>query len=78
MADLMDINLEFDPHRLMREQDPTRTIAEASHHHATETAHLNGRTLVDPEPIDVVTTKAVTPTGFDVLLVATRWRLNPD
>lgn len=78
MPDLMDVELEFDPLRLAQQKDPTRTVAEASHHHAQEQARSAGRTLADPEPIDVVTSKALTPTGFEVFLVATRWRLAPD
>jgi hypothetical protein len=72
----IDIHLEFDPLAVARTKDPTRTVAEASHYAATEAALAAGVTLRHPEPIEVVTTKAVTPTGFDVLLVATRWTID--
>jgi hypothetical protein len=72
----IDIHLEFDPLAVARTRDPTRTVAEASHYAATEAAREIGATLRHPEPVEVVTTKAVTPQGADVLLVATRWTID--
>ena len=71
---LLDVHLEFDPGYLADQYDPTRTIAEASHHAATEKARDAGGTLRHPDPREVVAETAIDPTtGRDVLLVATRW-----
>jgi hypothetical protein len=72
----IDIHLEFSLYQLMREKDHVRTIAEASHHTATEAAHREGVRLSHPEPVDINTTRATTPNGADVILVATRWQIN--
>lgn len=72
----MDVHLELDPLALKREHDPTRTIAEAAHHAAQEQAIATGVHLRHTHPIDVYARTAVTPTGTDVLLVATRWTID--
>lgn len=71
---VMDVYLEFDPLHLAGQRDPTQTIAEASHHAATEQARAGNGTLRHPDPREVDAKKAIDPTtGRDVLLVATRW-----
>lgn len=79
MADhLLDVHLEFDPLSLAREPNPTQAVAEASHHAATKQAEANGMTLRHPDPREVVSSRALAPTtGQDVLLVATRWVVDP-
>jgi hypothetical protein len=67
------IHLEFYTHELARQHNPARTIAEASHHTATETAHQAGGHLRHPEPIEIRTSKAVDNYGNDLTLVSTAW-----
>lgn len=70
---LLDVSCEFDALALARERDPKRTIAEVSRHVAEEQARGRGGVLRHSEPREIIVHKALTPTGSDVLLVASRW-----
>jgi len=74
MPELLDVHLELDPLSLADEPDPTRTVAELSRREAEARAAERNVRLRHPEPVEVVTRKALKPeTAADVLLVATRW-----
>lgn len=69
----MDVHLELNPHQLKRQGNPLHVIAEASKHTAETQARQAGCYLRHTEPGEVHVRTATTPTGTDVLLVATRW-----
>lgn len=72
---LLDVHLDFDPHLLpIDKRAATRTVYEASHKAAEDTAAHQGRTLRYTDPRETVIKQATHPiTGQDVLLVSTRW-----
>lgn len=74
-AKFIDIHLECDVHQLALERDPAQAVGRLSYQAATETAETQGQTLAHPEPTEVHTTRATTPTGFDVILIASRWEI---